>query len=382
MISHSDFALCRRIHRMKLAQSIFMLALISGGCRPAESQSVLTLERKLPVNFAMLSNVVELRDGRIVFTDTKNKLFLRADLKSGKVDTLGARVDSLAQAGPMGQYKFPGWVAHLAGDTVALVDFSALRTTLWNEGGQPLGILRMRPVAGTAPVLVYDTLGRGYKIDYQTIIGGGEPGHTVRPDSIPVLRIHLPGETVDTVAALTSPEYGDAIFGEQVQQAAKVFAPQDFFGVLPDGTAWVARARENRVDWRSPDGRWIRGQPHPYTKTPVTQADRDRVLAQVREQGKQFGMPQDLHVVYPFADTKPPFDFALGRPNGEVWLQRPRTQEGTPLVYDVFDRQGVWQREIVFPKGAALAGFGFKESVYGSVKNGDGSRTVARFRVK
>lgn len=57
----------------------------------------------------------------------------------------------------------------------------------------------------------------------------------------------------------------------------------------------------------------------------MTDADKERVLAQVRQQGKQFGMPQDLRVVYPFAETKPPFEHAIGRPSGEVWLQRPRT---------------------------------------------------------
>jgi hypothetical protein len=277
------------------------------------------------------------------------------------------------------QYKFPGWVAHLAGDTVALVDFSAVRTTLWSEGGRPLGVLPIKAVAGRTPVLVYDTLGRGYKIDYQAVLGGGEPGRVVRPDSIPVLRITIPGDMVDTVALLASPEYGDAVFGEEVQQAAKVFAPNDFFGVLPDGTAWIARGRENRVDWRSPDGKWTRGEPHDYAKAPVTQADKDRVLAQVREHGKQFGMPQDLRILYPFAETKPPFDFALGRPNGEVWLQRPRPDETSRQVYDVFDRKGVWRREITFPPGAALAGFGFKGAIYASIKNRDGSRTVARY---
>lgn len=368
---------------MKLVPLIYGVTLAAGiACRPAVSQSLLSQEGKLSARLGTLSNVVELSDGRVVFADTKNKLFVRADLKSGKVDTLGSRVDSLAPGGPVSQYKFPGWVAHLAGDTVALVDFSALRTTLWNEGGRPLGVLPIKPVAGNTPVLAYDTLGRGYKIDYQAILGGGEPGRAVRPDSIPVLRITLASGAADTVALLAAPEYGDAIFGEQVQEAAKVFAPQDFFGVLPDGTAWVARGRENRVDWRSPDGTWTRGQPHAYTKLPVTQSDKDRVLTQVRAQGKQFGMPQDLRIVYPFADTKPPFDFALGRPDGEVWLQRPRKQDDSGLVYDVFDRKGAWRREVAFPKDAALAGFGSQGAVYASIKNGDGSRTVARFKLR
>jgi hypothetical protein len=368
---------------MRLGRSIYTVALLAGAaCRSAVSQLELTQDAKLPASFGMLSNVIELKDGRIVFADTKGKLFLRADLKSGKVDTLGSRVDSLAPGRPVSQYKFPGWVAHLAGDTVALVDFSALRTTLWSEKGRPLGVLPLKAVAGNTPVLVYDTVGGGYKIDYQAILGGGEPGRALRPDSIPVLRMKLASGAVDTVALLGSPEYGDAVFGEQVQQAAKVFAPNDFFGVLPDGTAWVARARENRVDWRAPDGTWTRGQPHPYTKMLVTQADKDRVLTQVREQGKQFGMPQDLSIVYPFAETKPPFDFALGRDNGEVWLQRPRNQEDAALVYNVFDRKGVWRQEVVLPKGAALAGFGRKGAVYLSLKNPDGSRTVARFTMR
>jgi hypothetical protein len=367
---------------MKLAPSFCALALLAVACRPAESQGRVTLDRKLPASFAQLSNVVELGDGRVAFADTRAKLFLVADLQTGKVDTIGTRVDSLGKNAPAEQYKFPGWVARLGGDTVALVDFSAARTTLWNAAGKSLGVLPIVEVAGNAPVLVYDTVGNGYKIDYQAVIGGAEPGHAVRPDSVPVLRLALKTGKVDTVANLSSPEYGEAMFGEQMQQAVKVFAPNDFFGVLPDGTAWLARGRQNRVDWRSSDGKWIRGTPHDFTRTPVTQADRDRVLAQVREHGKQFGMPQDLPIRYPFADTKPPFDFALGRPNGEVWLQRPRSQEDAALTYDVFDRQGRWRHTVELPAGTSLAGFGSKSTVYGSVKQPDGSRTVGRLEVR
>jgi hypothetical protein len=368
---------------MKLAFSIgtFVLA-VTLACTSAESQSGLKLETRLPSTYGALSNVVELGDGRVVFTDTKDKLFLLADLRSGKVDTLGKRVDSVRAGAAAGEYRFPGWVAHLAGDTIALVDFGAIRTTRWSERGRPLDVLSIKPVGGETPVLLYDTVGHGYKIDYQAILGGGDPGRALRPDSIPVLRITLKSGAVDTVAHLAAPEYGDATFGEQVQQAAKVFAPNDHFGVLPDGTAWLARGRENLVEWRAPEGTWRRGKTRAYTKLPVTQGDKDRVLAQVREQGKQFGMPQDLRIDYPFAETKPPFDFALGRSTGEVWLQRPRAQEDAALVYDIVNREGVWQREIMFPKGASLAGFGANGAVYAAIKSEDGKRTVGRFRLK
>jgi len=359
-----------------------LLTTAAVACRSAQSQDGLRHDTRLRASFGMLSNVVQLADQKVMFADTRNKLFLRADLSTGRVDTLGTRADSLGAGAPPGAYKFPGWVAHLAGDTVALVDFSALRTTLWSEAGRPLQVLALKQVSGNAPVLFYDTLGHGYKVDYQAVLGGGEPGRSLRPDSIPVLRVTVRDGSVDTVAHLASPEYGEAIFGEEIQQAAKVFAPNDFFGVLPDGSAWVARAREGRVDWRSPQGQWVQGQPHTYPRYPVTEADKSRVLAQVREHGKQFGMPQDLPIVYPFADTKPPFDAAMARPSGEVWLQQPRKDEKAPLTYSIVDRKGRWQRDVTFPQDASLAGFGGEGVVYASVKTADGSRTVARYNLK
>jgi hypothetical protein len=337
------------------------------------------LDTKLPITFGQLSNVVELRNRRVVFADTRDKLFFRADWQTGVVDTLGTRVDTMASSAPPSAYKFPGWVAHLAGDSVALVDFSAIRTTVWNEQGRAVGVLPIPPVSGETPVLLYDTVGHGYKIDYQAVLGGGEPGRTLRPDSIPVLRINFRSGTVDTVANLVTPEYGEATFGTQVQMAAKVFGPNDFFGVLPDGTAWVARGRDNRVDWRSVTGAWARGKTREYTKIPVTQSDRDRVVAQVREQGRQHGMPDGLSIAYPFAETKPPFDFVIAREDGEVWLQRPRATQEEAAHYDVVDRHGSWLREVVLPAGAVVAGFGRDGVVFASVKDGD-RRGIGRLK--
>ena len=78
----------------------------------------------------------------------------------------------------------------------------------------------------------------------------------MRKDSLPVLRLKLAGGTVDTVARLSVPEFGEATFGPQRQTVAQIFGPTDIFGVLPDGTIWVARARTMSVDWRTPDGTW------------------------------------------------------------------------------------------------------------------------------
>lgn len=356
------------------------LVAVQFACTRAESQgagTTLTLDGKLPVSFAQISNVVALDGDRIAFADTRAMLFLTADLRSGEIDTIGTRVDSIALNSQAGEYKFPGWVVHLAGDTVALVDFAAQRTTLWDERGRPLSVLTLPPVAGPAPVLMYDAVGHGYKIDYQAILGGGVPGTPVRPDSIAVFRIDLATKAVDTVAQLAAPEYGDARFGEQVQQVAKIFAPNDLVGALPDGTVWVARGRENRIDWRAPDGRWTQGEPHEFEKVAVTQDDRDRFMERMHERGLQRG----IEIAFPFAEHKAPFEMALGRPNGEVWLQRPRASEDRPMVYDVIDRNGKRSRTVEFPAGATLIGFGRDDAIFAALREGEG-RTVARYRLR
>lgn len=365
-------------HLRRLWPSI-VLAAACADWSPGGGKADLRIEARLPVAFGQVSNVVELGDGRVAFADTRDRLFLIGDLGTGKVDTLGSRVDSMPAGAAASIYKFPGWVAHLAGDTVALVDFAAVRTTLWNERGDPLEPLALPPVAGPTPILAYDQRGFGYKADYRAFLGGHEPGDVVRRDSLPVLRIELATGRADTVARLAPPDYGDAIFGEQRQRVAKIFGPNDLFGVLPDGRLWVARARENRVDWRDPGGTWVRGPAHQHARVPVTEADRERVLARIREQGKGHGLPDSLRLEWPFAEEKPPFDAGMASPAGEVWLQEPRPADGRQYVYDVYGPDGAWRRAVTFPPGATLAGFGRAGAVYAVLKLGEG-RTVARLR--
>jgi hypothetical protein len=342
----------------------------------ARAQSV-TLEAKLPATFAQVSNVVELGGGRVAFAGDRH--FLMADLASGKVDTIGVRSDTVAEGGPTSVYKFPGWVAHLAGDTVALLDFAAIRTTLWNDRGQPLKALAIPPVGGATPVLSYDHQGFGYKTDYRSLLGSPEPGGEARPaDSVPVIRIQLESGRVDTVARLAAPVLGEAKFGEQTQQVATIFGPNDLFGALPDGRVWVARARENRVDWRGPGGVWIRGTPRDFDKVPVSDADKARVIERIRAQAAG-RLPDTLQLHWPFADHKPPFDNAVADRSGEVWLQRSRPIDGTEYVYDIYGPDTKWRRAVKLPPDVMLAGFGSDGAIYGVVKEGE-KRTVGRLR--
>ena len=216
---------------------------------------MLTLEHKLPGSFAQLSNVVELGSGRVVFADTRSKLFLSADLASGDVDTLGTRVETITAQSPADQYKFPGLGR-------------PSRRRYRGAGGlrraahHPVGRARQRAQGARhgarlpvpRPCWCTTRSGHAYKIDYQQVLGEGARCHD-RPGQHRGAPHRARARARWTRSPSSpAPEYGEAVFGEQRQRAVKVFAPNDFFGVLPSGVAWVARGRENRVDWRDVEG--------------------------------------------------------------------------------------------------------------------------------
>jgi hypothetical protein len=330
----------------------------------------------LPGTFGSIASAVELADGRVVFVDVSKRTVHVGDFAKGTTTVLGTHDDSLKAGGPADVYKFPGAAVHLGGDTVAIVDLAATRTNLFGEDGTARGVWTFAPIGGNTPVLAYDHQGHGYKVDYQTILGGSEPGSRLRPDSIPVLRLTPGSATADTVAFYGAPEYGEAVFGEQIQQVAKIFSPNDYFGVTPDGALWVARGRRNAVDWREPDGTWTVGKGRDYAKLPVTDDDKARVMQRLRERG----LPQGVPVTFPFEEFKPPFELAFGRADGTVWLQRPRASEDAAYVFDVWGRDGIWQREVALPTGVTLLGFG-KQAAYGAKKVGE-QRQLVRFALR
>ena len=339
----------------------------------APASNALAIDKKLPGTFASVSNVVELAGGRIAFADSRERHFLLADFTAGRTDTLGGVADS-GKAVVDGTYRLPGWVARLAGDTLALVDFAAIRTTLWSPDGKYVRAMQLPPYGGPTPVLAYDTIGHAYKADLTSVLGGAAPGTRLKRDSLPVLRIDLKTGMADTIANMGGPDFGLAKFGEQTQEVAKVFGPTDAFGTTADGHIWVARARTHSVDWRAPDGTWTRGTPHEWSKVPVTDADKQRVMDRLKERG----LPSGFKIEFPYAETKPSFEIAFGVPSGEVWLQYSRAKEDEPLRYAVFGRDGKYVREVTAPAGVQLVGFGASGAAYGLTKEADGRRGVVR----
>lgn len=368
---------------MKHRSALALLGLAVACEKPAVPLVVLDEpEARLARSVGQASNVVELQDGRIAFAELTDRAFLFADLATGTVTPVGQHADTIAAGDPApGMHKMPGYVFRLGADTVGLVDFAAERTTLWDDRGNYLLSLDRRPVGGHNQALAYDHLGNAYKEDVRTVLGGLEPGDELAFDSLGVLRIARGDSVADTVARLKLPAWGEGQFGEQIKMVSTIFSGRDLFGVLPDGSIWVARASGNSVDWRSPDGRWSRGEDRPYTPVPVAEPEKQAFLDRLRAQMTQAGAPAGIALAYPFADQKPPFVAGVTNPAGEVWLQRARAFEDSVPVWDVVGRDGAEIRTVRLPKGASLGGFGADGRVYLLLRQPGGRQEIARYRV-
>ncbi len=358
-------------------------AVLTAACREARS-SLLVLDHRdtvLSRHFQQVSNVVELTDGRVALAEIKDKTFLIADFGTDAVTLIGEHADTIRPNDPApGKHKLPGFVVHLAGDTLALVDFAAERTTLWNERGEYLAVLGGRGVGGSNQAAAFDNLGNAYKEDVRTVLGGLEPGQELSFDSLSVLRQSRGDTVADTVAKLKLPPWGRGQFGEQTKIVSTIFAGRDLFGVLPDGALWVARASNNAVDWRAPDGTWRRGPGRSYQPVTVTQAERDYFLERLRQQMALMGAPAGIELSYPFADQKGPFVAGVtNQVGGEVWLQRPRPFPDSVPIWDVVGRDGRDRRAVQLPKGATIGGFGAAGRLYLILREEGGWQQVARY---
>lgn len=360
-----------------------MILTACGGEKAAPLTALDQPEATLDRTFLQVSNVIELRDGRIALAELKDKTFLFVDFASNTVTPVGEHADTIRRGEPApGKHKLPGFVLRFRGDTVGLVDFAAERTTLWSDQGQYLGVLPGGGVGGFNQALAYDTLAHGYKEDIRTVIGGLEPGQEIALDSLALLKLTLGDTIADTVARLKLPLWGRGQFGEQQKIVSTIFSGRDLFGVFPDGTIWIARASSNSVDLRAPDGTVTHGPNRAYTTIPVPQEEKDAFLERLRGQMAQMGAPAGIELTYPFADEKPPFGAGQTNPAGEIWLQRSRAWQDSVPVFDVVGRDGKGTRSVQLPRNASLAGFGREGRVYLILREADGTQRVARYVLK
>lgn len=221
-------------------------------------------------------------------------------------------------------------------DTLFVSDWGRQRVTLWTATGD---FIRETPfltgAGGALPSAVDD-----HERLYAMLSPNPGPDGSGNRDSAAVVRVATPASAPDTVARLTPPELGKVATDQGIRFDRKIFSGEDHWGVLPDGTVWVARHYHNRVDWRDTTGVWHKGHPLSDRILEVTAIDRERYIAQ---------FPPDLRrtaELLQFATFKPPFVGAFASADGRVWLEKSRHVADTMQMYQEVDRAGVMVRRI------------------------------------
>jgi len=221
-------------------------------------------------------------------------------------------------------------------DSLYIGDWGQRRTTVWTPAGR---LIRSFPtsnaVRGALPQ-ARDSKGNFYLDQYPP---AGPDGSGNR-DSAAVLQVDPGFAQADTIAKLAPLEIAEVVGDAGRRFERRVFGGVDRWGALPDGSVWVARVYDNRVDWRTPDGKWSRGQALPDRVLEVTRYDRELFLRKFPPELR--GTAQGL----PFAAIKPPFEAALTSAGGQVWLEKSRAPADSSRVYHVVDRHGRLAQEV------------------------------------
>ena len=223
-----------------------------------------------------------------------------------------------------------------AADTLYVGDWGLRRLLLWTSAGRPV---RSIPASG----LVRGTLPHARDragLFYLDLYPKSGPDGSGNRDSAAVVRLDAAWTRADTIARLAPLDIAE-VMGEAGRRfERRVFSGMDRWGVLEDGSLWVARVYQNRVDWRAPSGQWTRGQQLPDRVLEVTRYDRELFLRKFPPELR--ATAQDL----PFAALKPPFESGLTQLPGQVWLEKSRAPADSSRRYHVVNREGRLIREV------------------------------------
>ncbi|HEU4699695.1 MAG TPA: hypothetical protein VFS40_10970 [Gemmatimonadales bacterium] len=225
-------------------------------------------------------------------------------------------------------------------DTLFVADWGKRRLTAWGPAGRLLRSWPAPDAARGALPQARDAAGQFYAELYPA----PSPSGSGARDSAAVLRLDPALTRADTIARLAPLDVAEVQTNEGKHFERRVFSGQDRWGVLQDGTLWIARVYQNRVDWVSPDGKRVtKGEALPDRVLEVTRVDRELFKREFPPELRQ--RAEELA----YSAIKPPFVRAFTGGDGRVWLEKSRAVSDTTQRYQLVDRQGRLVAELHVP---------------------------------
>lgn len=372
--------------------------------------------------FSQIAAVRELKDGRLLVVDSRDKLVQLVNLASKTATKVGRE-----GSGP-GEYGLPTQLFALPGDSSVIFDPLNQRYLMvlpdgkpgvsFRVGDEPAGPPRPQPgqrPEGGAQIMRIGGLGFGMpraadargRLYFE---GGGitmGPTGPVTADTAPIVRYDRATKAADTIAWVRLPKNNASVkaSGSGGNQRMEVriggrtpYPARDAWTVLPNGTVVIARVSDYHLDLVSPSGATTRGAAVTYTPVKVGSAEKQEyrdqsknvtAMAITRTEGGSGGSQTRASTAPPpfeepseWPGTKPPFNGngIFATPNGEIWVARNRSASDPIPAYDVFSATGKLTGKVVLPKQTRVIGFGAGGSVYTVRVDDDDLQYLQRFR--
>lgn len=382
------------------ASLLFVLmvpASVLGQTRPVPSISLDRGATEFAESFSQLSSLVELRDGRLIVLDSKEKDLRLVDLAHGTA----ARVSRLG-GGPL-EYRVPGALLTGAADTVVYFDITQRRFLLLSQAGIPLATLPYGPnsAVGTPQQMQAmisqmmptstDAGGRLYGVTTGMsipVFDGKSPPMPKFADTVEIQSLNMHGGQAITLARIRSPMAQSSPKMELVGTAMKMtmtapdFRPGTAWAALPDGRVAVLRDGIYRVHFITATGTETIGPAIPFTPIPVTAVERrnlvdslrtllDSALKAMRKSVGAVGdgtghLPNiEMQVLEPstWAATKPAYIVMTSAPDGRLWVMVSGPAGTTVVRFDLLDSAGALLAHVQLAPGERFAGVG-RSTVY------------------
>lgn len=365
-------------HRLTLILLCTAIAPVSAQTARARTIALPPAVATLPVEFTMVSSVRELADGRVLVVDQQESKLVVTDWKTGTAMQVGR-----SGSGPA-EYKTPNALIPLAGDSTLLPDMANGRWLLLHGASMAVTIAQDAPAiaAGARRPLGADSMGRVIFTKGLGIPGGPSSIAAPGSDSLLLLRTARSTGKTDTVAILRARDSFIKIEGPKekptsIEIRVHPLAAGELAALFEDGWIAVARLEPYRVDWISADGRQIRGQPLPFERIPLDDAEQRAYVERVAARSGGPAPEPSRYGTWP--EIMPPFRSGalLAAPDGRLWIQRVATAAAPYPPYDVVDRRGALVARVIVDGDVKVVGFG-RGVVYTVATDEDGIQRLQK----
>ena len=314
---------------------------------------------RLNEEFSRIVGLRELSDGRVLIADADDGRLVVADFESNLVRKIGRE-----GSGP-GEYARPALLTSLSPDSTLMPDPVSRRWLVLQSDRIVLTIPVEHPAIKASRGWVKGTDEHGHAL----VTGPPPIREGIRTlgkaDSIEMLLVTIATGRTDTITRLrTAP----LEIWTELDNAGKVtraglrnppFSVGEEPVIFPDGWVAIARLDPYRVEWRSPDGRWVRGAALPFREQPVDARERQAYLDR---RATTFGRAQTPPPDNSWPATVPPFQPSpfVTAPDGTLLILRTPTADHPGHRYDRVDRVGNLVGWLELAATERLAGIGVR----------------------